>query len=144
MDINLIIATSSALVLFATVLATLGWVTTLQKRVKLFAEEVLRLSSENIDMSSALQKMMQEQSQRSLEKTDGFLKFVSDSRDWAFSYIEDVQEKLAKFDKDMDGIVEYYSVYGPDMQGIHVDLLKQVSEAYAELKSVLPKEDGRV
>ena len=32
--------------------------------------------------------------QDSVEQTDGFLKFVSESRDWAFGYIEDVQKDL--------------------------------------------------
>jgi hypothetical protein len=32
-----------------------------------------------------------------IEKTEGFLKFVSDSRDWAFKYIEDVQAAIQEF-----------------------------------------------
>jgi hypothetical protein len=32
-----------------------------------------------------------------IEKTEGFLKFVSDSRDWAFKYIEDVQAAIQDF-----------------------------------------------
>lgn len=43
-----------------------------------------------------LEKM---QSSNDVEKTDGFLKFVSDSRDWAFQYIEDVQKAIAEYDE---------------------------------------------
>lgn len=32
-----------------------------------------------------------------IEQTEGFLKFVSESRDWAFKYIEDVQEAIENF-----------------------------------------------
>ena len=32
-----------------------------------------------------------------IEQTEGFLKFVSDSRDWAFKYIEDVQAAIQDF-----------------------------------------------
>jgi hypothetical protein len=30
----------------------------------------------------------------SIEQTDGFVKFLSESRDWAFNYIEDVQSSI--------------------------------------------------
>jgi hypothetical protein len=96
------------------------------------------------EMHSAFQNLLTEQHIREIEKSDGFLKFVSDSREWAFNYIEDVQSKLVKFDNEMNSIVEYYSVFGPENQGIHIDLLKQVSEAYAELKNALPKEEDKV
>lgn len=35
----------------------------------------------------------------SVEKTDGFLKFISDSRDAAFKYIEVVQESLKSLEE---------------------------------------------
>lgn len=94
-----------------------------------------------LDIQKELQIVRDEQLSKDIEKTDGFLKFVSDSREWAFSYIEDVQYKIAKFDKDIESILDYYSLYDSNAQGVHVDLAKQVSEAYAELKSVLPKEE---
>jgi hypothetical protein len=93
-----------------------------------------------LDVQKELQNVRDEQLSKDIEKTDGFLKFVSDSREWAFAYIEDVQSKLNKFDKDIEGILNYYSLYDSNAQGIHVDLAKQVSEVYTELKSVLPKE----
>jgi hypothetical protein len=106
--------------------------------------ELTKANKEKLYAMQMLEKLIEEQDTQTLEKTDGFLKFVSDSRDWAFSYIEDVQNKLSEFDLKMADIERYYSVYGPDMPGVHIDLLKQVSEAYADLKSVLPKEDGKV
>jgi hypothetical protein len=33
-------------------------------------------------------------SEKALETNDDFIKFVSDSRDWAFNYIEDVQQAI--------------------------------------------------
>ena len=38
------------------------------------------------------------QSSNDVEKTDGFLKFVSESREWAFGYIEQVQEAIKEYD----------------------------------------------
>ena len=75
-----------------------------------------------------------------LETNDGFVKFISDSRDWAFKYIEDVQKALEEFDKKISPTIDYYSTYGTTIDGLHIDLTKQVSEAYEELKKVLPKQ----
>lgn len=112
---------------------------TMGRSAKALARDLAVSNEEKLYVTQALQKVIEEQNSQMLEKTDGFLKFVSESRDWAFSYIEDVQEKLTSFDDKIAEIVKYYSVYGPDMQGVHIDLLKQVSEAVEELKSVLPK-----
>lgn len=114
------------------------------KVIKSLAHDLAKSNDEKAHIMRTLNQAIEEQNRQALEKTDGFLKFVSESRDWAFSYIEDVQDKLSEFDKKISGIVEYYSVYGPDMSGVHIDLLKQFSEAYEDLKSVLPKEDDKV
>jgi hypothetical protein len=37
-----------------------------------------------------------------IEQSEGFLKFVSDSIDWAFKYIEDVQEAIVEFNSAVD------------------------------------------
>lgn len=41
-----------------------------------------------------LQQELQKREDAAIENTDGFLKFVSESRDWAFNYIEDVQQSI--------------------------------------------------
>lgn len=105
---------------------------------------MIKAHVENFILKDKIDELLTEQNARDLEKTDGFLKFVSDSREWAFNYIEDVQDKLVKFNNDFDSILDYYSVYGPDIAGLHIDLAKDISKAYAELKATLPKEDDKV
>ena len=105
---------------------------------------MIKAHVENFILKDKIDELLTEQNARDLEKTDGFLKFVSDSREWAFNYIEEVQDKLAKFNNDLDSILDYYSVYGPDTIGLHVDLAKDISKAYADLKAALPKENGKV
>lgn len=76
-----------------------------------------------------------------LQQTDGFLKFVSDSRDWAFQYIEEVQEALAEFDKAIAPRLEWSETYGQVVGNTaHSETVKTISEAYEKLKEVLPKE----
>ena len=62
-----------------------------------------------------------------LEQTEGFVKFISESRDWAFKYIEDVQEAIVKL-----GVYE---------KNIVVDSnVPKAVEAYNNLKKFLPNE----
>jgi hypothetical protein len=77
-----------------------------------------------------------------LEQTDGFLKFVSESRDWAFQYIEEVQTALSEFDKDIAPTIEWANKFGMVLgQTAHTDALNKISEAYDKLKEVLPKDN---
>jgi hypothetical protein len=100
-----------------------------------------RLLQSEIDKSLLTEKLLQlmaEKDSKGIEHSEGFLKFVSDSRDWAFKYIEDVQDALGEFDKKISPILEYYSTYGTAVNGLHSDIVKDVSDAYEDLKKILP------
>lgn len=70
-----------------------------------------------------LEKMSAENSAASVEKTDGFLRFISDSREWAFKYIEDVQTAIKDYD-------EALSKQDPNL----------MNEAYKKLVGMLPED----
>ena len=81
----------------------------------------------------------------SIENTEGFLRFVSESRDWAFQYIEDVQFGLSDFISKIDPDMEYFNKYGLVGSAYpHYDSMKKISEAYKELKKLLPEDYGRI
>ena len=42
---------------------------------------------------------------------ENFIKFLSDSREWAFGYIEEVQNGLKKFISEVEPELEYYNHY---------------------------------
>jgi hypothetical protein len=73
---------------------------------------------------------------------ENFIKFLSDSRDWAFSYIEEVQAELKKFIEEIEPEINYFNEYGDvtSMQPNYYSL-KKISEAYYELARLLPKEE---
>lgn len=71
-----------------------------------------------------LYNLMDEQQNTSVEQTDGFIKFISDSRDWAFTYIEDVQQALMVYDV-----------------ALSTDDAKIINEAYKKLMSFLPEDN---
>jgi hypothetical protein len=72
---------------------------------------------------------------------ENFIKFLSDSRDWAFAYIEDVQAGLTKFIEDVKPEINYFEEYG-DLTSMKPNYysLKKISESYYELAKLLPKE----
>ncbi len=76
---------------------------------------------------------------------ENFLKFLSDSRDWAFNYIEDVQSGLNKFVSDIEPEINYFKEYG-DIVSMHPNYysLKKITEAFEELKKLLPKEEEEI
>lgn len=74
---------------------------------------------------------------------ESFIKFLSDSRDWAFSYIEEVQTGLKSFIEQVEPDIEYYNKYGIAVEGMvapHDRTLKKISKELAGLKKLLPEE----
>lgn len=73
---------------------------------------------------------------------ENFIKFLSDSRDWSFSYIEDVQTKINKMIIDLKPDVEYFEKFGLlyDEHPSH-QMLTNFVKSYKELQDLLPKED---
>ena len=74
---------------------------------------------------------------------ENFIKFLSDSRDWAFGYIEEVQVGLSKFVEDVDSYIEYFDKYGDTISVERPDYaaMLQISKAYKDLKKLLPIEE---
>jgi Tfp pilus assembly major pilin PilA len=68
---------------------------------------------------------------RPIEQTDGFLKFLEESRDSAFNFIESLQESIKKFDSETKTIFET-SRYKD---------VKEIKKAFETLKAAtLPSE----
>jgi hypothetical protein len=76
---------------------------------------------------------------------ENFLKFLSDSRDWAFSYIEEVQAGLKEFAEDIHPEIEYFKEYG-DINSMQPNYysMKKIAESYDKLIKLLPKEEEEI
>jgi hypothetical protein len=70
---------------------------------------------------------------------ENFIKFLSDSRDWAFGYIEEVQNSLDQFIKDTKPEIDYFNEYGELASAYPLyPAMKKISQAYTELIKVMP------
>ena len=92
-------------------------------------------------LNQKLTELIEEQNKNELLNSDGFLKFVSDSRDWAFKYIEQTQKALVEFDKEVSPVLEWCKTYGLAIEDVHSEQIKKISLAYDKLKEVLPKDN---
>jgi hypothetical protein len=108
------------------------------------AEALAKYIEAEIERAAILDKLeeiIKENELKSIEGSDGFLKFVSDSREWAFKYIEDVQEAFGKFDDAIAPDLDYADKYGIlSMDMPSKDALARISTAYKELKKMLPQD----
>lgn len=93
-----------------------------------------------------LQKQVEEETKTDKEQAnEHFLKFVSDSRDWAYTYIDEVQASLNKFITDIEPEIKYFDEFGIVGSAYpHYYSMKKISEAYKELKKLLPEEYGKI
>jgi hypothetical protein len=93
-----------------------------------------------------LQAQQEDNNKTDKQKADeDFLKFVSDSRDWAHTYIDEVQASLNKFITDVEPEITYFDKYGLVASAHpHYDSLKKISVAYKELKKLLPEDYGTI
>ncbi len=104
---------------------------------KLFIEKTLL--QEYVDLSKSTK--IKQDSDDSIHK-ENFIKFLSDSRLWAFEYIENVQKGLTKFVNDVDADISYFDEYGDALSMSRPDYpsMKNISNAYKELKTLLPED----
>ena len=114
----------------------------IQLKIKLSSTTVELLKA-NIDKVIISEKLSEIKNKNKVDpSSEAFLKFVSDSRDWAYTYIEDVQASLNKFIVDVEPEILYFDTYG-DLMGAepNYNSMKKISIAYKKLKDLLPKDE---
>lgn len=80
---------------------------------------------------NALEDMIKTQAlaeEKPIDQTEGFIKFLSESREWAFNYIENVQDEITKF----GAVLDEAKSQTKDAA------LKKILAGYEELKKFLP------
>lgn len=110
-----------------------------------------QIKKNRLILANTLQLLLLQQSMNDENKTDqeqsneAFLKFVSDSRDWTYQYIDDVQASLNKFITDIEPEIAYFDEYGIVGSAFpHYHSMKKISGAYKELKKLLPEDYGKI
>jgi hypothetical protein len=74
------------------------------------------------ELLKKFEEFVNDQSTKAIQETDGFVKFLSQSRDWAFEYIENVQKAIEEYKAAVDSKV-----------------LKDKKESYKKLLDFIPE-----
>jgi hypothetical protein len=91
--------------------------------------------------------MMQEENQKhtKTEKeqfNEDFLKFISDSREYAFKYIEVTQDKVNSFINDVGPVIDYLEAYAPPV--LAETQRMSLVDGYKIIKTILPEDYGKI
>lgn len=89
-------------------------------------------------LKGELEKALKSTDEKKIEETEGFLKFVSQSRDWAFQYIERVQVAIKNFQNVFHPVATKY--YQDKSNPIDQKEFGELFEAYKKLIEELPDE----
>ena len=133
-NITIILGAAFAVVSFALIIISVK-VLRLRKKIK-----TLLVAYSKIELLISSQK--EKESDNDVHK-ENFIKFLSDSRDWAYEYIESVQSGLNKFVSDVDADISHFDEYGDvlSMSRPDYNAMKNISKSYKELKKLLPVEE---
>jgi hypothetical protein len=99
-------------------------------------KQSIQQSIDKTILFNKLQEVVDEIALSETTKGDGFIKFLSESRDWAFEYIEEVQVALEEYAIVADSM--------PVNRDISVEKAEQHWKAYEKLVSYLPKEKTNI
>lgn len=105
----------------------------------------MEILSNTLDFFMTYESQQQEEKTQKEKANEDFLKFISDSRDWAYTYIDEVQASLNKFISDIEPEINYFKEYG-DIVSMSPNYysMKKIAGAYEELKKLLPEDYGKI
>lgn len=118
-----------------------GLVLYLSVRNRMLRKDVAQGLIDHFAIMQKLEEANKNTDAKKIEETEGFLKFVSQSRDWAFQYIESVQLTIKKFQDVFHPIAVQY--YKDKEQPINQEEFGKLFEAYKKLVEELPDEGKR-
>lgn len=127
---------------FSVIIAALAvYVAKLRSDKKRIFVNLAKSELDKMILQTELEKALANKDAKGIEQTEGFLKFVSDSRDWAFSYIETVQSGLAEFTSKAGPEIKLLGTYAKTSEPSLDNAITRISDAYKDLESLLPSED---
>jgi hypothetical protein len=116
----------------------------LRSKTKKLTSQVIQISLDKAVISEQLKKVLDQKDSESIEQSEGFLKFVSQSRDWAFDYIEQVQAALLEFRNKVEPQILYAKTYGTTVgESTHSIIVDKISDAYDDLVKIMPEDDTK-
>lgn len=98
-----------------------------------------------IILATTIELLLSNKEQKNSNKTneeahaEDFLRFVSQSRDWAYEYIETAQAGIQEFVDSVGSDIDYMDKYRPPV--ISEESTNRLINSYQRLKTLLPETD---
>ena len=127
----------SIFLVFITLLS-ISTIKTKIKNVELL-EKFLESSIEKALIAEKLESEFLKNSKNASSDEQGFVNFLSQSRDWAFEYIESVQEKIKDFESEVLPIIN--SLEKESIEDFKLSTIK-MAESSKKLIKLLPEVDN--
>jgi hypothetical protein len=110
----------------------------------LFVFRSFKLANKNNELIELVNALNLKVDSTSDPVKEDFLKFISDSREWAFEYIEEVQKTILNFKTTVEPHISFFDKFGDVLSNQRPDYeaMKTISAAYKELIAALPGEDN--
>ena len=108
---------------------------------------IAKIKQEVLDYTIKIEnevKALKDQKDPEPKEDDGFLKFVADSRNWAYAYIENVQAGIWNFKQKVGNHIEYFDEFGSVMETPLHPAMRDISSAYKELIKFIPDDYGKI
>lgn len=114
-------------------------------KLKKALKDLMKLSIDTAVMQEYIDILQSKNSAPILDELidkENFIKFLSDSRDWAYKYIEDVQFGIKEFIDSVEPDLSYFDKYGEVGSAYpHYDAMFRINSAYKKLKNLMPIEE---
>ena len=113
-------------ILSTTIIFMIGGIIYLLRQVHNLREKLLDSTLHGLTVENEFDVLLKDYENLSVADPDGFIKFLSESRDWAFKYIEDVQATIVEL---CDALESEDQV--------------KIKSSYEQLMKYLPKEEAK-
>jgi hypothetical protein len=135
---TIIIAIESVLI----VLALYGMIMLKKAQIDL----VLKLTQSKVDIGILNDKIIQMHEDKKLLESEEFMAFIASSREYAFEYIEAVQEAITEYNAVIEPIINYHRTYGMafGMDSVPYANLEKIAKAHDALMEIMPTDPNTI
>jgi len=124
------------------IVALYGWIFLKKTQVNL----ILKLTQAQLDQNMLQQKLAQINEDKRLLESEEFMQFLNSSREYAFEYIEAVQEAISEYNRVVEPILKYHRTYGMAFgaESVPSQNLDEISKAHEALMEIMPSEPNKL
>lgn len=107
---------------------------------------VLKLAQSKIDIGILNNKIAQMHEDKKLVESEEFMAFITSSRDYAFEYIEAVQDAITDYNAVLEPIINYHRTYGMafGMDSVPYTNLEKIAKAHDALMEIMPTDPNTI